>query len=662
MRFLFDPQDRHSFYLMPQKDVRQVCLPRKTLYCASWDSMLAKEGRLFFSLCSELTTSQYAMLAEYDYETNTVKEHFRAADVLLPQEDYIRDSKFHTSMAQRRDGTLIMATHTTDKSPRHPAWMPEAFIASPWTGFPGSSLISYDPQTGKAELLGIPAPRESVYGAAYDPKHDNYYMLGFLRGHLYRYSGKENRSYDMGQATERCTYKLHRGPDGNIYFTTRSGYLRRINVDGCYVEDLKVQLPNSSAAAKLPRSYLCAAVNGPDGKLYMAGQFHDEISRFDPATGCLEVMGRFMEQDVFMEGYPNNAYIGAMDFDSHGTLWYLVNCLRRDRKEDFKPPCFLMRWDILGGGKPQVVGIAGTPERALTTSVGLFIDKEKDLLYMVSTNHADEGPDITAVPLASMRSAMDSPRELCQDIYIWAGNKDYTAHSDNLDGTWKIMDANPAAAKFQTVVPVRLWSLFDHPISRDCAVKALRWEGDTLYGLCGQETQYIFAIQDNTLQTIFTAAEDPARMGWLLEVAPVTTTAQAPWLPGRQYRGQFQWELPWHDGGTVAITRDSLVCRVKNGKAFSLGPVCVDGPVRGVCTNKTGSVLYGVAGNDKDLGVFFTYDDAYGLRLGGRIVTDGWEYGAAASCQLDALALHPDEQVIAIGAGDRLGTVYLCTL
>lgn len=39
MRFLFDPQDRHSFYLMPQKDVRQVCLPRKTLYCASWDSI-----------------------------------------------------------------------------------------------------------------------------------------------------------------------------------------------------------------------------------------------------------------------------------------------------------------------------------------------------------------------------------------------------------------------------------------------------------------------------------------------------------------------------------------------------------------------------------------------------------------------------------------------
>ena len=86
------------------------------------------------------------------------------------------------------DGRMIMTTHTTDKSPRHPTWLPYAYYHHLWEGFAGGNIIIYDPKTGHAENMGIPVPHESIYGAVYEPAHNALFFLGFMRGHLYRYS------------------------------------------------------------------------------------------------------------------------------------------------------------------------------------------------------------------------------------------------------------------------------------------------------------------------------------------------------------------------------------------------------------------------------------------------------------------------------------------
>lgn len=56
-----------------------------------------------------------------------------------------------------------MVTHSTDKSPCHPVWLPYLFVSNPWDVLQGGELIEYDPKTGKVELFGIPAPGEPIY-------------------------------------------------------------------------------------------------------------------------------------------------------------------------------------------------------------------------------------------------------------------------------------------------------------------------------------------------------------------------------------------------------------------------------------------------------------------------------------------------------------------
>ena len=657
MAALYDPESRESRLLMPQEGVRQFCLPKKTRHCASWDSFLTKKGELYFSLCSELTTSEYAKLARYDADGNTVTECFRAEDVILPHERFIRDSKFHTSIAERPDGTLLMTTHTTDRAPGHPAWMPEAYYASPWEGFPGSTLISFDPGSGKAENLGIPAPRESIYGAAYDPMEDCYYMLGFLRGHLYRYECTRRRVADMGQAVERGIYKLVAGPDGNLYFSTRSGYLRRIDVRGKRVEDLGILLPNSCASRKLARSYLCAAACGPDGRLYIAGQFHDELSAFDPRTGKLEVLGGVADGDRFMEGFPCNSYVSAMAFDAGGCLWYAVNCLRHDRKEDFKPPVVLMRWKIGEEHAPVRMGLAGTPERAITTASGLWIDKKRDRMFMVGTNHADEGPDVTAVDLKEFREAPPMSGPECRDPYILPGNGLFERHAAQLAETWSILDANPASARFRSIVPIRLWNTpgdFDH---EDCGVTALSWEGSVLTGTFGGKSRFRFrADRDGKLLSL-----EPDR-GTAAQVPSAAQIPDLPYYPGRQYRATAELCCALSDGRKLVATADGLLALTDGNDVFALGPVCTSGPVRAMAPTPDRGTVYGVAGDEDDLGCVFRFDLRRGLRVLGRLATDGYRYGNAASCELSAAAVSDDGGVLAIGSADKLAAVYLCAL
>jgi len=109
-------------------------------------------------------------------------------------------------------------------------------------------------------------------------------------------------------------------------------------------------------------------------------------------------------------------------------------------------------------------------------------------------------------------------------------------------------------------------------------------------------------------------------------------------------------------------TKDGILSIVKDGKVFSLGPVANSGPVHGMTASPDGSIVYGVAGDRADLGCVFSFDDNRGLRMLGRLYCDGWQYGYAASCNLSCCALHPDQTVLAIGANDRLGCVYLCSL
>ena len=235
-----------DYRVMSQKGVKQYCYPLESTHNAIWDSNVSPDGELYFALASEICTSGYVRLCKYDYKRNIPEVCFAAEDVILPSGRTIRASKFHSSICFMPDGKLVMTTHTTDKSPAHPTWMPEAYYHHLWEGFPGSHIIVYDPKTGEAKNLGCPVPRESIYGAIYEPAHNRLYFLGFFRGHLYCYSFDSKRVEDLGQVSEHFSFRLSLGADGNIYGASKSGYVYKVDTDTKKITDMNYRFPHHS--------------------------------------------------------------------------------------------------------------------------------------------------------------------------------------------------------------------------------------------------------------------------------------------------------------------------------------------------------------------------------------------------------------------------------
>ncbi|MDD6884041.1 MAG: hypothetical protein PUD50_10075, partial [Eubacteriales bacterium] len=113
-----------EYRVMNQTGVKQYVYPLDFTHNAIWDSTVSPDGKLFFSLGSEIFSNNYARLCEYDFQTNTTKTLFNVEDVILPWDRAIRASKMHTSICFMDEENIIMTTHTTDKSPCHPTWMP----------------------------------------------------------------------------------------------------------------------------------------------------------------------------------------------------------------------------------------------------------------------------------------------------------------------------------------------------------------------------------------------------------------------------------------------------------------------------------------------------------------------------------------------------------
>ncbi|MEH7255057.1 hypothetical protein V7111_23380 [Neobacillus niacini] len=654
--YLLHMDDKESYRVMNQIGVKQCVLPSPSVHNASWDALLTSEGELYLSLCSELTTSEYAKLAKYDYQKNKVEEIFYTKELIFSNERFIRDSKIHTSLAQLGDGRLIMLTHTTDKSPDHPAWMPNAYYNHPWEGFPGSSLILYDPTTNKAENYGIPVHRETLYGGTYDAVKNAYYALGYMKGHLYRIDLDDRQVTDYGQVVEKASYRLIVGSDRNIYFTSRNGVLMRINVETQKVENLRHILPNSSEKYRRNRSYMTYGVNGPDGRLYMSGMFNDEISVYDPKTDCFEVIGHYKQPEFYIKGIENHDYIGAMDFDANGVLYYIICGLRQDSGEDFKLGNSLMRWDIMNGKDPEFLGLAGTESRVTTSSCSLFIDKGIQILYIISTNHGNDAPDVIAVDLSVYKEKAHELGPVTHDPFVYSENKLYKEHGESIRNTRKVWENNPYAFTAKSVIPVALWKEFSDEEIFDSGVKKLVWNSGHLELFTGEKSFYQYILDQS---------------GKILHKRPITSLEadsqinlelELPYYPGRQYQAVVDKMISINGDRYFIATKDGMLAIWDGRNVFALGPACSNGPVHDLTVTKDGKKVYGVAGDIDDFSIVFEYSNEKGLRWLGTVATDGYQYGCFNSPYLTSIALNESDTILAIGSGGRMGSVYLYSI
>lgn len=660
----------HHLNLLPQSAVRSSVFPSTVPQNSIWDFIHTPEGRIFVSLCGEGTVSASGQLHEYMPEDGRFRLCFDLSKVCLVGSRAIPPSKIHSSMSVLRDGRLIMATHNTAPAPGHPRWMFDAYYSHIWEGFAGAHLLIYDPATDEVKNLGIPVPRESVYGGIYDARHHAYYFIGYVRGHLYRYDLDSAEVTDMGQVSEFGSFRVALGPDGNIYGGTRTGWLYKVDVDRRRVVELGVQLPPRPDYPS--RVQFASAAIGPDGRLYMANHMSDLFAALDVKTGRLEVVGSG-DPEIIRQNYPRCP--NGLAFDDDGVLWYSLNGCVGGFMGVWS---HLARWDVTRGGKPEVLGLLGTVKRSVWFSSEAIL--HKNMLYVTDTNHLEDPPAVIRVDLEALKRDKDKPREKTRDPMAYGVFADadavYPGTAEDLEPFREQVRRGESDGDFgrentytiqsEATEVFRLWQSV--PVA-ESSVRKIQWlDNGRLQGVCeSRDLRGFVCTVGGGVQLLDTAeskaadASIPAPSG--LAALPASLAGlRLPHRQGRQYLAQASCCAPWHDGQWLVGTRDGMLARIdpKAGAAFALGSVAVNGPVHQIVTNAAGTVAYGVAGDPSDLGFCFRFDDTHGVwELGRTMSFEGTPHGLSCSCQPCCVALSPDETCLAIGVADRLGTVYV---
>jgi len=693
-----------------------------------WDGDCAPDGTFYTTLSSETGKCDHAKLVRYDRETNELVDCFYAGDLVLPQERQLPHSKLHTSInfiptgPKPEDYVVIATTHSTDRAKHHTEWMPFGHHNHVWEGFPGSQILVYNPKTGAAKSLGTPVPHESIYGAKYDPKHKRLYMIGFMRGHVYsldlnitQRDGVVQNLHakppvrDLGKAAEVFCFRLALGADGNIYGCTKSGFPFMIDTEADKLVDLGAEVPEYFSPEGNPRfvnntwyRYLGQAENSTDGKyLYMAHPYAYDLFKLEFATKKITSAGSPLpwkdgescSDIVKPQSKKSSTGLHCFTKDKYGVLWYVLGVRPYDTDEDVKytPAQYLMRWDIAGGGHPELLGQVGTPEWTHNRSTEMACDLIRDELYIVNVGQGfgHDGPDVVRIELSKFRKHMYEPgpktaQKRYYPVPMTQEELDKRAESRKKKNTSgeENTENNPFQAfPIDCAYPIRLWRMIGKPGEvcdhiEDSKVIGMAWEGDVLYVVTGASgvfdtAKYVFRIRDREVQerTDFDAI-GPEYKAWLKAnilpqpVQEFPETVKLPEATGRRYRAKASATAKWHDGRTFVGTLDAQTAFVsENGDVYALGGAAAYGPVRCLCTNAAQDILYGVAGDDEDMGYVFTYDDKRGLRqLGILSYNSAGYYRPTEANVLSSIALSPDEKTLAIGCADRIATVHWITL
>ncbi len=651
------------FDLVPQDGVRVTLFPTLTPQPNSiWDLLVTSQGRVFVPLCSELAARRSAMLYEYSLSDGGLELCFDVAREVCPLDGAIIPSKIHSCISEMADGRIIMATHTTVAAKDHPAWLLPHYYEHQWEGFQGSNLLIYNPVTKALQNLGVPVPRDTIYGGSYDPKKQVFYFSTYLRGHFYRYDLKSRSLTDLGQCSEMGSFRLVRVSDGHIYFSTRSGWLSRINTDSGKPELFDARIPGNMR--------FCS--EGPDGLLYIVAAGSDLLSVFDPQAGKLLPDRQKSLAMSFPKDLKLKTDLMGMAFDEKGRLWYAL-AARFDG--GLSAHCHLFCWDLKNASAPVDFGMLGSPDRHPVCASEMHI--HHGIMLIADTNHCDDAPALIRIDLARIEADFETPRMQCQDPLAYYYLEDGLAHCASLGKRLHEFDegygfminvqnktsaANPYFVCAAKAVLVHLWN---RVLPEESAVRSLRWDGEgRLHGTCGTRERRSFQITDGVVSGI-----ELIQGNGHTDDAAATSAKFAhlvlPGAPGRQRLARAACSTSWSGGRQLVGTADGYLALVdaSGTRVKSLGAVVACGPIRQIVSNQSGTRAFGVAGDARGVGMVFCYDAESGLHQLGWV---GGEHqsligGPGHSSELSCLALSPDERTLAVGAADRLGCVYLFT-
>ncbi len=658
------PEQPDSYYYLVPQDAITHTLMKDCRQNAIWDMNISPSGRVYFSLCAELSEALHARLYEYLPATREFKECFKLEEKILQKDNAIRASKIHSSISFMNDGRIIMSTHTTSRAPQHPYWMVDGYYNHIWEGFQGSNILIYDPETGAVDNRGVPVPRETIYGGTYCKKNNSFYFAGMIKGHMYRLQIDTNELTDYGQTTEFGSFRFIEGVDGNIYTSTRSGRIYRINTTTDKVEYYQCRLPENDIPASKMNTQIGFATNGPDGKIYIAGVFAKSLYVFDPISGLLEDRGDFKPEGVL------NPYAYKMDgivFDNSNNLWFTIVLMDEIwQSRGVK----LVKWDIFNGKKPIDIGFVGTPGRSMYCASEMHC--HDDIIFISDSNHMFDPPGIIEIDISKITESGLTDNRIKSDdpaLYICVenGGKAYPAddyedqksilmgYMSKINEHYSFLQKNPFDFQSKKLEVVRLWQILEPEYSK---VKHLEYVGkDELIGYCGNDDKtYRFEIKGSTISEIEQySGEIPSQMK-----VKVKSDIKLPSTPGRQYLAIPSASVKYKNDSIVVGSKDGFLAKITGDKVFSIGLAYTQGPVRSLCFSKQTGTVFGVAGHDEDLGNIFSYDDDNGIQWLGRCyVNSPVEPGLSMSNILTCMDINFNGTQIAIGSGDGLGCIYI---
>ncbi|MBR6748212.1 MAG: hypothetical protein IKM07_04675 [Clostridia bacterium] len=679
--WLYHYGDPETFRLIPQNGVR-LTLPKGYIgYNCCCDAALSPDGIFYLSLGSEDGKGGFAYLNRYNEEAGTIDACFHSKDIVLPPERALPGSKLHSCIqfipgptGAPDDYRILCLNHTTDRAPSHPQWLPYAYHSHIWESFPGSVLMLYDPKTGHAENLGIPVPHETIYGAIYDQRHNRYYMLGFMLGHMYSYDLDTRTVTDLGKVIETCSHRIHLGPDGHVYLTSPTGWFWRVNTDTNKLEYLGIRLPlhDSDPEKRFVYRYISTYLNIDDEHMLMVAGYANHIFLYNTRTREIKNLGKMHGADEMFAGFGKYFYCFNADLDADNILWYAMTPRLLDPPEDEKhrthpAPAYLFRWDWSNpDASPECLGACGDPSCTMGLISEIRIDRERDILYASAASDTQNGPTVLRIRLSEFRPhageagpAMGDPRFEPKPA---DPNRKKGIHYEgsSLTNVHEAFDA----LKTRTIA---LWASIPEP--EESPVQALAFEDGLLRGICGKDApKYAFTIENGAVSSVtaLDSMDSDARDALLERLKPKLPTLsdeiKLPHVAGRQYLAVPSAAMTLPDGRQFIGTRDGKLCLLSpNGRVYALGQASPLGPVRALCTD--GHTVYGCAGDVLDIGRIFRWDDENGLWEMGlcKWIREGEEHVCGMDV-LSALAVSPDGNMMAVGSADLTGCVLLASL
>ena len=652
------PLEDELFYMIPQKGVRHSVLQPEVKHNATWDYIITPEGKHFFSVCAEGNYAEFAHLYEFMPDTGQFRICFKLDDVIVTYPRAIRPSKLHESFSMLPDGRIIMTTHTTATAPNHPVWTPLGYYSHQWEGYQGSNILIYDPKTNKVEDMGIPVPRVSIYGGAYAQETDAYYFGCYTKGHVYRFDLSNRHVKDYGQAAEIGSFRFITGPDGNVYFSTKSGAFFRVNTKQDRIDDLGIQFPiYDDNPYTLVHNQMTFTAIGPDNCLYLCAAYGNQLLKYDFQNNTIKKAGRFAPKALRMaDDAQGGDQTCGLSFDKYNVLWYVCRG-------------YLSSWDIFNGGAPQNHGLMGSAARRIGYVPAAYI--RDDVLYATDSNHFFDPPGIISVRLDVQREGL-KPDVKCADPiqYVYYKNGveqfegDLAAAGKKIYGDWDLamrtasdfMENNPMVFSTPRHFLTKIWKLV--PID-ESGVRRVWYDADgKVHALCGDELSHHIVLKEGQVISVDAETVTPPEEQ---DAESLFHGLKLPCHPGRQFIAKASAWAELSGGRKIVGTMDGMLAIIsENKKVFSLGPCAPHGPVHQIVSTTDGSAAYGVAGDPLDIGTVFSYNDETGLAIHGRVYTNSSHSvgGLGASCEPCCIALSADDKKLVIGAKDRMGCVY----